>query len=299
MTSQAEIGSAEPQPDSPVPTTNVAKHGGWKQSPALLGGRAAAGPAGAAATMALPPSPFSLVPSPPSTAACDRLGIRSSLTDGKTIESRHSGGGAATDSASSDATQLAAVHAVPVVGLTPESRSRSGQHGAAWGAAAPAGSRQWGMSALPDGLSGLLDGRKPERAVEGRQTARPQLRDSAMSRVVAQETASVQQRSAADPAMAVIAAATAALNLAAERLLLAGGRGQLAALPQGSAGLAAAAAAAAHLTLHGASPSEAADKILAMVTFLKTHVGYLLFVGGHAPAGSGNSRLDTVFMLFH
>jgi len=265
--------SAEPQPDSPVPTASVAKPGSWKRSPDQVGRAAAAGPVGAApATMvALPPSPFSLV-APPSTAACDRLAMRSSLMDGKTIESRHSGGGAATDSGSSEATQLAAVHAAHALGLSPDSRSRGSSHGAAAPQAVLAGSRQWGMSAMPDGLSGLLESRKPERTVDHLRT-RSQLLDSAMSQV-AQGTALSQRQSVADPAMAVAVTATATLNRAADRLLMAGGQRQLTALPQGPAGLAAAAAAAAHLVLQGASPAEAANKILAMVLPSKTHAAY-------------------------
>ncbi len=261
--------SAEAQPDSPVPTASVAKPGCWKRCPDLVGRAGTAGPAGAApvttgAMVALPPSPFSLV-APPSTAACDRLGMRSSLMDIKTIDSRHSGGGAATDSGSSDATQLIAVHAAQSMGLSPESPSRGSLHGAAASQAVIAGSCQWGMSAMPDGLSGLVESRKPgRRTVDPVLRTRPQLVDSAISQA-AQGTALSQRSSAGDPTMAVAVTATAALNLAADRLRIAGGHRQLTALPQGSAGLAAAAAAAAHLVLQGASPSEAANKILAMV----------------------------------
>ena len=253
--------SAERQPDSLVPPVSITKPGCRKRSPDPVG-HAAVGPTGAAAaTPALPPSPFSLV-ALPSVAAGGRPQVWESVVGTKTIDSRHSGGGAATDSASSDATQLAAVHAAQGMGLSPDSRSRSGRHGAAANQAVLAGIRQWDVSALPDGLSGLLESRKPERTVDGGHIARHHILDCAVSQ---QGTASSQRRSATDPTTAVVATATAALNLAAERLLVAGGQRQLAALSQGSAGLAAAAATAAHLVLQGASPSEAADKILAMV----------------------------------
>ena len=259
--------SADQQPDSPAPTASLlAKPGFWKQSPDLAG-RAAAGATDAAAPTALPPSPFSLVAPPAAAAAyAPPRTLDSLVVNAKVLDSRHSGGGAATDSASSDATQLAAVHAAPVVGQSPASKARG------WDTAAPprgvlAGGRQWGISALPDGLSGLVESSIDRHG----QRARPQLLDSAMSQM-AQGTSASQQRSAANPTEAVIGTTTAALSLAAEQMFLGGGQRQLAALSQGSAGIAAAAAAAAHLTLQGASPLEAAQKILAMVQTCTSHI---------------------------
>ena len=252
---QAQMDSAG-QPDPPVPSVTVAKPGSWQQSSAAVG-RTYADPANAQTVASLPRSPFtSAKPLPCATSARDQFKTLRSLTDTLPIESRHSGGVAA-DSASSEASQLAAVHTRQIVDLSPEQPTQS--RSAAAPQAVHSASQQWGTTALPDGLSGLVHSSKPECMAQPMSSAATQ-----RARGIAPS-----HQTGPNPTLAVVAAATAALNLAAERLLSAGGQAvqqqQHRHLPQGSAGLAAAAAAAAQLALQGVSPAQAADSIMAMV----------------------------------
>ena len=254
---------------APVTSDSVAKPGSWKRSPDLTGHAEPAGPA------VVPRSPFSSAAPPATIAAGGRLGGASGSChdDDVPVETRHSGGVAA-DSGSSEASQLAGVHARQIIGLKPDRRAPCSAAAAPTPAALMQRSGSGSEFALPDGLSGLVESYNPGR-VSDRITS---VRSRPAGGVAAWDSdgGAATAQGASDPTVTVAAAAAAALNLAAERLLAAAAAGsqqrQHAGLSQGPAGPAATAAVAAHLTLQGASPSEAADRILAMVRLVPPHL---------------------------
>ena len=234
----------------------VAKPGSWKQSPEASGHQA-----GTTGPASVPRSPFSSAAPPVMTIAGARPGAFGLLHDAAIVETRHSGGVAA-DSGSSEASQLASVHARLIVAANPVLQPQS--------RATLATVQRSGTSALPDGLSGLVASYNPDRVGQSGAAGQSQPANSATVRSSGGGAAGAH--GASDPAVAVAAAAAAALNMAAERLLAAAAavgsqqqQRQHTGLPQAPASLAAAAAAAAHLALQGASQSDAADSILAMV----------------------------------